>query len=221
MRKRIIAIGIAVVVVLGMCGCVEGKKSNKTLYEQGLEVISLMKEMASNDAYLKIYSSSSEIQDIISSVGDGDFSEPKATYKIAISGEALLVLEEIAGSEVTEGLSDTLKDYVQSKLKSRITNLMNTAGGAMTLAATSICTGEKIFVSDELTEDVIYLYTYENAVPVAVSFTGGEDGAVLATGNFILNEGFNADTEENIKDFFKEFSVEVEAIKAFKDVKVD
>ena len=212
MKKRIITIGISVVLVLGVCGCGGGNSSNKSLYEEGLEVISLMEEMASNDTYLKIYSASSEIQDIVRNAGEGDFSEPKAIYKVAISEETLLALAEITGSEATEGLSDTLKGYVQSRMNGAIINQVNATGGAATLAAASICTGGKTFVSDELTEDVIYLYTYESAVPVAISFAVGEDGAVSATGNFILYEGFNVDTEQDIKDFFEEFSVEVETI---------
>lgn len=59
-----------------------GNSSNKTLYEEGLEVISLMEEMASNDTYLKIYSASSEIQDIVRNAGEGDFSEPKAITRL-------------------------------------------------------------------------------------------------------------------------------------------
>lgn len=98
---------------IGGGGCGGGNSSNKTLYEEGLEVISLMEEMASNDTYLKIYSASSEIQDIVRNAGEGDFSEPKAIYKVAISEETLLALAEITGSEATDGLSDTLKGYVQ------------------------------------------------------------------------------------------------------------
>ena len=212
MKKRIVAVVISIVLALGVSGCGGGNSSNKTLYEQGLEVISLMEEMASSDTYLKIYSVSSEIQDIMRTAGEGDFSEPKAIYRVATPEETLLGLAEIAGSEAPEGLSDTLKDYVQSRMNGAIINQINAMGGATTLAAANICTGGKTFVSDELTEDVIYLYTYESAVPVAISFAVGEDGAVSATGNFILYEGFNVDTEQDIKDFFEEFSVKVEAI---------
>ena len=212
MKKRIIAIGISIVLGLGMCGWGGGNSSNKTLYEQGLEVISLMEEMASSDTYLKMYSMSSDIQDIVRTVGEGDFSEPKAIYKVTISEETLSALAEITGSEEIEGLSDTLKDYVQSRMNGAIISQVNAMGGAAKVVAASICMGEKTFVSDELTESVIYLYTYESAVPVAISFVVGEDGTVSATGNFILYEDFNVDTEQDIKDFFKEFSVEVEDV---------
>lgn len=152
------------------------------------------------------------IKDIMRSVGEGDFSKPKAVYKVAITEETLPELVEITESEETEGLSDTLKDYMKSRMNGAIINQVNAKGGATTLAAASICTGGKTFVSDELTENVIYLYTYENAVPVAISFIVGEDGAVSATGNFVLYEGFNVDTEQEIKEFFEEYSVEIEAV---------
>jgi hypothetical protein len=210
MKKKIMLIGLSIVLVLGVCGCGRGNRPNKTLYKQGLEVISLMEEMASSDTYLKLYSASSDIQDIVRTVGEGDFSEPKAVYKVAISEETLLALMEMTGSEETEGMSDTLKEYVQSRIKSTFVNQINARGGATTLAAAGICTGEKTFFNDELTESVIYLYTYESAVPVAISFVVGEDGTVSATGNFILYEDFNVDTEQDIKDSFEELSIEVE-----------
>ena len=42
--------------------------------------------------------------------------------------------------------------------------------------------------ADEITADTIYLYTFENAVPVAVSFTVGEGNTISASGTFLIAE---------------------------------
>lgn len=47
-------------------------------------------------------------------------------------------------------------------------------------------------ISENTTENVICLYTYEGAAPIAVTFTLGEDNAVSATGTFVLYDGFTA-----------------------------
>ncbi len=60
----------------------------------------------------------------------------------------------------------------------------------------------------------MYLYTYESAAPVVILFNVGEDGAVLATGRFILYDGLNVNSKQEIEDSFEEnlFDVEVEVI---------
>ena len=75
-----------------------------------------------------------------------------------------------------------------------------------------MCTAEKLFVSGELTENEIYLYVYENAAPVAVTFMMGEDGAVAARGMFILYEGFEADRLEEMEGVWERFGVWVERV---------
>ena len=85
-------------------------------------------------------------------------------------------------------------------------------GGAEQLAAASICTAGKVFASDELEENAIYLYTYENAVPAAVSFSRGEDGTVSATGVLVLYDGFPAGDTPEVEQFLAELGVEVEEV---------
>ena len=75
--------------------------------------------------------------------------------------------------------------------------------------ASSVCTVGKTFVNENATEDVIYLYTYENALPVAVTFTIGEDQAVSASGVFVMYDGFTCGSADEIKSFFSDIIVDV------------
>lgn len=179
-----------------------------SLYEHGLEVVARMAEMAGSEAYVELYTSNSELAELLSSVGDGDFSEPLAVYRVRAK-EGVASILDLAE---TGALSDELRAVVESKLFSTLATQINNMEGTTALAAASLCTAEKLFVSGELTENEIYLYVYENAAPVAVTFMMGEDGAVAARGMFILYEGFEADRLEEMEGFWERFGVWVERV---------
>ena len=84
---------------------------------------------------------------------------------------------------------------------------------AMNLAAASVCTSGKTFVSDEISESVIYLYTFDDARPISVTFTCGEDNTVSASGMFMMNDEFPCDSVAEIEEFFGEVGVNVSEVK--------
>ena len=86
---------------------------------------------------------------------------------------------------------------------------INGMSGVENLAASSVCTVSKIFVNENVADDVIYLYTYDDAVPVAVTFTVGEDQAVSANGVFVMYDQFTCGSSDEIKEFFSDISVDV------------
>lgn len=181
--------------------------SDKSLYAHGLDVIALMQEMTANESYLTLYSGNEEVQEHLSAIGEGDHTTPQAVYRIRVVDGAfpgLLVAEQM------EGLSDTLKAQVESKMLASLLTQINAMKGSTALAAASILIAEKTFVSDQLTENIVYLYTYADAVPAAVIFLQGEDGAVSASGMFILEETLPTDTAQEIEAFFAEYAVEAE-----------
>lgn len=205
----IIFFAVPAILLLGACGGTEDKNAaDKSLYEQGLEVISLITEMANSQQYLSLYSDNTNVLDLISAAGKGDFSRPTALYKITSSDNSESVLDLIQADE----LSETLKKNVKSRMLSAIATQINAMGGYETLAASGLCTSEKLFVSNELKEDEIYLYTYKDAVPVAVTFTKGENGAVSASGIFILYKDFAVDTILGTPELLKELGVEIQEI---------
>ena len=90
-----------------------------------------------------------------------------------------------------------------------IVSQINAMGGVENLAASSVCTVGKTFVSENASESIIYLYTYEDAAPIAVTFTVGEDYTVSATGTFILYDGFTFGSAEEIRSAFSDIAVSV------------
>lgn len=196
MRRRIQAGGLLLVLtlVLSLPACGGQQSTGKSLYDQGLEVVQLMAEMARSEDYVALYSGSSDVQAILERAGQGDFTAPQAVYRLTVPTSAFLAL---AGEETDLDLSGDLTPAVQKTVEDRLQPALaaqfNAQAGTTALAAASICAAEKLFVSSELKENTLYLYTFEDAVPAAVSFTAGEDGAVSASGVLILNDAFSKD----------------------------
>ena len=79
--------------------------------------------------------------------------------------------------------------------------------------------GFKNFRQRNADENVIYLYTFDHAVPIAVTFTVGENKAVSASGVFVMYDLFTCDSADEIKSFFDAYDdlmVEVTEIQAEK-----
>lgn len=212
--KKLICTLVALIMTisLGACGGTGASGSNtsdKSLYEQGLGVISLMAEAAQAEEYVGAYTGNPEIMEIIQNVGAGDYTTPKAVYSLSVNDEVLL---SMLGLENLNGISAELKDNLLSRSFGSLITQINGYAGVNNLAASSVLTLGKSFVDSTLAEDVIYIYTFENALPVAVSFTVGENGSVSAGGNFIMYEEFTCGSVAEVQEFFSEFGAEVTEI---------
>ena len=164
-----------------------------------MQIVSMLEEIAESEEYLSIYSADPELLDIIDTFAEGDHSDPKTIYRLTLSEETV---KSLCGTDVLTSLSPKLQDFLEGRVQASIINIANARGGSTVLAATSICTVGRTFASDEITADTIYLYTFENAVPVAVSFTVGEGNTVSASGTFLIAEELNTGSPESIKEFF-------------------
>jgi len=213
MKKSMIALTMAFALVLSLCACggqIGNTASGKTLLEHGLEVVATMDEMADSDEYISFYSGNKEMAEIVKEIGKGDHSAPVAVYKITIDKEAIEAWDMLGG---LDGLSENLKTAMRQKaFGAALITQINAQNGATTLAATTICTAGKTFVSTEGDGDTIYLYVYENACPAAVSFVRGEDNSVSASGTFIINDGFVTSSMESLEAFFGESGAVIESI---------
>lgn len=196
-------------VLLGACGHAGSPAADKSLYAHGLEMVSAMQEMASSEQYLAYYSDgiATDTRDMIASAGAGDFSAPRSVYKVSVLNSLYFTID-------TDGLSDALAKQLESQMVSSLPQMINARGGTHMLAASSLCTFQKVFVSSEQVEKIIYLYTFEQAAPVAITFIAGEDNAVYAKGVFILYDGEKMDTVQAVEELFEAcgFEVEVEEV---------
>lgn len=208
--KKCLSVLLTLIMLVSVSACGNGSKgSGKTLYEQGLDVASLMVEATRTEKYVEIYSSSSELGKMIKEIGEGDYETLEAVYAITIDDEKFRGILEVDNyNEISERLQAALRNRMFGSLITQI----NGMGGTEELAVSSICTHGKTFVDDSITDNTIYLYVYEDALPIAVTFTVGEDGAVSASGTFIMYDGFSCGSVEEVEESFRAFDVEVSEI---------
>ena len=179
------------------------------MYAHGMEVVSMLSEMTRSESFIDIYTANSEIKDIILALGDHSYETPDAVYAITVPEDTLMGMSELSN---LEGASEKLKNYLTQRVIASLVNQINAMSGVENLAASSVCTVGKTFVSENATENVIYLYVYEGTAPVAVTFTLGEDHTVSATGTFIFYDGFTCGSAEEIQKAFGDSSVEVNVV---------
>lgn len=193
------------VLSLSACGNSERNTETKSLYAQGLEIVRLMTEMTQ---YEDVYITSSEVQSAVQKIGTGDYTAPKAVYAISVADENVAAMAELMELDL-DNASEELKSYYMQKVLGSFMVQINARSGTENLVAASICTVEKFFVNENVNENVIYLYTYENAVPAAVTFLVGEDHAISASGVFVVYDEFTCGSADEIKSFFQYIPVEV------------
>ncbi len=195
-------------IILSSCSASE---KQVPLYDRGIEVVSLLHEMAHSETYIEAYSGNTKIKDIITSVGSDNPALPKAVYEIKIPTDKI---NELLNLGEANNFSDRLNNFIKSRSYSIIPTQINAIGGAEKLAAASICTIGTSFIDKNLSENVMYLYVYENSAPVIVNFSpAGNDNIVNTSGMFIFNENFSTDIFESLKEFFTEMSVEITEVK--------
>ena len=205
LKRRFPAAALALAMILALCAC--GTKE-KSLREQGLEVISLMEEMVNSKAYVQYHTGVPALLEIAADIAEGDYSRPAAVYSLTAPAELTSVWDE--SQQELAGLSDTLKESVlQKTFGPAMMTQINAMSGAETLAATAVCTAGKTFVCKGAEGSVTYLYVYENGYPIAVSFTEGEDDSFSASGTFILNERFDTSSQKSIASFLAESGIVV------------
>lgn len=206
--KKAIAFVVVLTIILGLaaCGVAQEATESKSLYAHGLDVIGMLSEMTSSESLIGIYTANSEIKDIILALGDHSYETPDAVYAITIPEETLMGMAELSN---LGNASDELKSFLTQRVMSSLMSQINAMSGVENLAASSVCTVSKTFVSENATENVIYIYVFDGTAPVAVTFMLGEDHMVSATGTFIFYDGFTCGSAEEIQRVFSDIEVNV------------
>ncbi len=211
-RAKAILLAAAIILMLAMllnlsaCG---SSTKNSAFYAQGLDVIRLMSQITRSEEYIELSTGNSGIKTLVQDLSAADYSAPSAVYSISIPEDTL---NAMAAIEDYDSMSDDLKCLLRKKFLTVLMSQINGMAGMEKLAASSVCSAAKTFVDKSASEDLIYLYTYEDAAPIAVSFILGEDSSVSASGSFIMYDGFPCSSEQDIKDFFFDVNVEVSRI---------
>lgn len=211
-RKKILSLILVLAMMFSFVSCSTEKEivSEKTPYDYGMDVISLMVEAVGIEAYLAALGGSEDVREMARRVGQADYSTPKAVYSISVEEE---LAHEFMASANLDNLPESIEDSVENRLYGAMITRLNSTYGIDAVAASSICAFNKMFVDEKITENMVYIFFYEDAFPVAVVFTVGEGGAVMATSNVIFSEDFSADSAEEIQELFSDYGVVANKIK--------
>lgn len=198
-RKSVFVAGIlALAMSVSPCFC--AKKIS--LVERGLSLASLMSEKAGCEEYVKIFigSKSELMEEYIKDIASADVSRPSAVYKISGDFSAFAsVFQPMLGS--SDGISPRIKKELADNVFSSLPKIWTSSkSNATGIAVVSILSSSSVFVSKELNENCVYVYTFPNAYPVSVSFVRGDDNAVFASASFVLDRDF----PESLKELFDE-----------------
>ena len=208
MKKKVLVV-LFVILILSLTAC-GSKKEQLSLYEQGLEVVALMDEMADSQSYVQMFTGNTKISELIQSNTKGDYSKPQAVYEVVLQKDNY---QGLIGNEDTQTtMSDELERIMEKKVNASLTTQINAYSGSENLAASTICTTDIFFVNSEIKEDVIYIYVYENTAPVAITFLQEGNDIVSANGTFMFGEELMNLTEETILQLFEGTYVTVQKV---------
>lgn len=227
-------IGIIILAAILLAGCaissnnmnntdsqeeaISPEEQEKILYENGMNIINTMVEMAGSDIYISLigFSGENKIQEIIDEVAQGSYSQPKSVYQIKFTDS---VVDNFAyyllGEEFTDydKISDTIKEQIEKKAVNSFATMINAAQGTNVLAASSVIQAGECFVCKGMGEKRAYLYLFEKGYPVVVSYSPGKDGAVSANGVFLFDDISLEDLEKYLGYGVDNMEIEIKEIK--------
>lgn len=202
MLRRIVKLIVIVAFAVGLTSARGNGRSGSgpsSLYSAGLEVVEIMSELARSEAYINACTGDGAVKSVIQRFAGGDYSAPKAVYAVSVSDKDLAAMAGV----VTFNASEKLKTFIRKRFFGALMTQIDGMSGARALAAASLCVVSKTFVDENAGDDAIYLYTYDDAVPIAVTFTTGDDKSVSAAGVFVVSDRFQCGSADEIKASFK------------------
>lgn len=209
MKKQIYILLLTAIVCL-FTGCGNAKQEDSeiqssNLLTKGDEIVSLMNEMVRSESYQAAVVSGDSLQSEIDKIADGDYTASSAVYEISIPDATYDNIMSISmDGDKKDDMSDELYAYLEQRMLSSIACQINGAYvGASYLAVSSVFSASKTFVNSDMESDTIYLYIFENGYPVMISFVRGDDGAVSATGYFIMYSDLAGATQEDVENMIE------------------
>lgn len=205
MKKWIAFFLMGTMLLLGGCSTKSDAKS-PSLYSEGIEVVSQLKEMSESEGYLSAFTMNDSVLRHLEGTAVSDPAQPTAVYQLTIPDDKLL---GILDSAAAESIPDSLRPMLKAKLCAAVPTQINAMGGSEVLAASSLCMASKNFLCEDFTGNTLYLYLYEDGAPVMVAFSANEEHIVSATGCYLLGISPDEEAISSLKPFLSELSVEI------------
>lgn len=203
--RKISFLTAALLMLFSLCACSAETPGGeeKDLIEHGMDVIAMMDELAESEIYRNLMTRDDAVVAYAQAAAQGEYAEYSAVYAIKTSS-LQSQFEDSGDDSFTDALSESTMEYLEGKNLASLAAQLNSTAGLSALAAASVYTANKTFVSDALTEGAVYLYVFGNGIPAAITFLPGEDHTVSASGCFLMAENFPTDSADAILSMLDE-----------------
>lgn len=199
MKNRIIK-SICILLIMTMFAGIAGfAQAEPDYYHIGLEVTSVMSEIAGSETYLSLYGTPDTWSDIREAVNTGDYDKPVAVYAVTLDNpEAyleIMIEKDPDSSSQWNSLSDNLQEQLLNKIGvTTICSIVNGQAGASSISFASVA--QAFIKNSDLTEEnnVSYLYLFEKGTPILVTF-----GYHTATGMFVFIPAESRESADSLK----------------------
>ena len=168
-------------------------------YHIGLEVTSVMSEIAGSETYLSLYGTPDTWSDVREAVNTGDYDKPVAVYAVTMDNPEtylrLMIDRDPDSSSQWNSLSDNLQEQLLNKIGvTTICSIVNGQAGASSISFASVA--QAFIKNSGLTEEnnVSYLYLFEKGTPILVTF-----GYHTATGMFVFIPTESRESADSLK----------------------
>ena len=197
--KQILCFLILLFTLSALISC---RIQTKDLKTAGAEVAALMSEMTQQEGYAALYRLPAAYSETLTEVQNGNHQKMQAVYQLTFSPEKIL------GTGMDDSsFSPAIADYITASAYVSFSSVGNQNESLDAMAVSAAFSASKTFVGETLTEPVIYLYTFTDGFPIAVTFIPGDDGAIRAVGSFIINRKLVTDSAETIEACFKDIGI--------------
>ena len=176
--------------------------------EAALDVASSVNELANDDAYINIMGGSDEVVETARGWGDNVADTSGKIAVVIISDKAANFIMGQTDGETP--LSDTARDRVEKNACLAFGNYVTaSAGGASTLAASSILRYDKAYVVSEPVLDQVWVIPAGDGCAMWIAYSNCGDGIVSVSGSYMaLPDGQTV--EEAADSLFSTWGLEVE-----------
>ena len=199
MKNRAIK-SICILLIMTMFAGIAGfAQAEPDYYHIGLEVTSVMSEIAGSETYLSLYGTPDTWSDIREAVNTGDYDKPVAVYAVTMDNPGtylrIMLDRDPDSSSQWDSLSENLQEQLLNKVGiATICNLVNAQAGTASISFASVA--QAFIKNSDLTEEnnVSYLYLFEKGTPILVTF-----GYHTATGMFVFIPAESRESADSIK----------------------
>ena len=198
-------------VLLILCAILVFSACEKTEYptfeEKGMEIVGVNEDIINTEEYLEVYGIRDEdVLGLIKDAAEGDYSEAEHIYELKFDNLADDMVDNY------NKLPRSLKDMMKNRAYGAYISSLNSVVGSTPLVAASMTTASSVFATDQ-EENTIYIYTFEEGFPIAVTFVVNDEGICSASGTFLFGaDELDFSSEKNLEKSL-DGDVEVEKIK--------